>query len=248
MHPILLQFGNFKVYSYGVMVALAFLTAVYLACREAKRAGIAPEKILDACLYIMIFGIIGARALHVILDIGYYSKYPLDIIMINQGGLAFQGGLIFGIVAAIISIKKSGLPLLNAGDMLIPYVALAQSIGRIGCLLNGCCYGVPSDSYIAIYSAGPNGALQPTQIYLSLFFLAMFVVLKMVYENKKTDGIVFAWYLALFSSGSFLIDFLRGDLAVVFFNLRMSQIISAAIFFISLFMLAGLRWKTTHSR
>jgi len=234
MHPILFQIGNLKIYSYGVMVALGFLSAVYLTGCEAKRRGISSEKIFDIYLYVMIFGIIGARLLHVILDIGYYAGRPLDVIMINRGGLAFQGGLVFGILAAIVAIKKSGLPILNTADMMIPYVALAQSIGRIGCFLNGCCYGV-SD-------------LHPTQIYLSIFFLAMFIALKKIYENAKTSGIVFTWYLLLFSFGSFFLDFLRGDLAVVYFNLRVSQFISAVIFLLGLFMLAGLRWKTIHSR
>ncbi|MDP3790136.1 MAG: prolipoprotein diacylglyceryl transferase [Candidatus Omnitrophota bacterium] len=234
MHPILFQIGNFKIYSYGVMVALGFLAAVYLTGAEAKRRGISPGKIFDIYLYVMIFGIIGARLLHVILDIGYYAGHPLDIIMINRGGLAFQGGLVFGIIAAIIAIKKSGLSILNTADMMIPYVALAQSIGRIGCFLNGCCYGI-SDLY-------------PTQIYLSVFFLAMFVILKKIYEGATTGGIVFTWYLLLFSSGSFFLDFLRGDLEIVFFNLRVSQLISAVIFLLGLFMLAGLRWKTIHLR
>jgi phosphatidylglycerol:prolipoprotein diacylglycerol transferase len=234
MHPILFQIGNLKIYSYGVMVALGFLSAVYLTGCEAKRRGVSPEKIFDVYLYVMIFGIIGARLLHVILDIGYYAGRPMDIIMINRGGLAFQGGLVFGILAAIATIKKLRLPLLNTADMMIPYVALAQSIGRVGCFLNGCCYGV-SD-------------LHPAQIYLSMFFLAMFVILKKIYENKKTDGIVFAWYMLLFSSGSFFLDFLRGDLAVIFFNLRVSQLISAAIFLVGLSIMAGLKWKTIHSR
>lgn len=234
MHPILFQIGNLKIYSYGVMVALGFLAAVYFTGCEAKKRGMSQEKIFDVYLCAMIFGIIGARLLHVILDIGYYSGHPLDIIMINRGGLAFQGGLVFGILAAIVTIKKLKLPLLSTADMMIPYVALAQSIGRIGCFLNGCCYGI--------------SALYPTQIFLSLFFLAMFVVLKKIYENEKTDGIVFAWYMFLFSSGSFFLDFLRGDLAVIFFNLRVSQLISAVIFLAGLSMLAGLKWKTIRSR
>lgn len=234
MHPLLFQIGSLKIYSYGVMVALGFLFAVYLTGAEAKRRGLPPGKIFDIYLYVMIFGIIGARLLHVILDIGYYAGHPLDIIMINRGGLAFQGGLVFGITAAIIAIKKAGLPILSTADMMIPYVALAQSIGRIGCFLNGCCYGI-SDLY-------------PTQIYLSLLFLAMFVILKKIYEAQTANGTAFTWYLLLFSSGSFFLDFFRGDLAVVFFNLRVSQIISAAIFLVGLLMLAGLRWKTIHSR
>ncbi|MDD5681353.1 MAG: prolipoprotein diacylglyceryl transferase [Candidatus Omnitrophica bacterium] len=248
MHPVLLKFGNFTIYSYGFMVALGFLAAVYLTCAAAKRKGIPPDKMFDVYLYAMIFGILGARLLHVILEIGYYSKHPLDIIMINHGGLAFQGGLLAGIIAAWLAIKKLGLPLLKTADMMIPYVALAQCIGRIGCFLNGCCYGVPSNSFIAVYSPEYCLPLHPTQLYLSAYFLIMFIVLKKRCENKKIDGIVFAWYLLMFSVGSFFIDFLRGDLAAVFFNLKVSQLISAAIFFVSLTIFGILKWKTTHSR
>jgi phosphatidylglycerol---prolipoprotein diacylglyceryl transferase len=196
----------------------------------------------------MIFGIIGARLLHVVLETGYYSKHPLDIIMINRGGLAFQGGLLFGVLAACFVIKKRGLCLLSTADMMAPYVALAQSVGRIGCLLNGCCYGAPTNSFFAIYSAEHNRALYPTQIYLSMYFLIMFIVLKKIYVNKKADGAVFAWYLLMFSAGSFFMDFLREDLAAVFFNLTTSQLISSVIFLISLTMLGALKWKTIHLR
>ena len=232
------------------MVAVAFLVAACLTSLEAKRKGIAPDKIFDVYLYAMIFGIIGARALHVILESGYYSRHPLEMIMISHGGLAFQGGLIFGVLAACIAARRRGLALWNTADMMVPYVVLAQSIGRIGCFLNGCCYGTPSNLPIAIYSAEQHRALHPTQLYLSIFFLAMFIVMKKIYENKKIDGIVSAWYLLIFSAGSFFMDFLRGDLTVVLFNLRTSQIISIALFLISLFMMVILKWKTkiTHSR
>src|SRR3989338_8178397 len=133
MHPVIFQIGNFKIYSYGVMVALGFLAAAYLAACEAKKKGIKPEYIFDICLYVMLFGIIGARMLHVILEMGYYYKHPLEALMINHGGLAFQGGLIAGISAAYFVIVKRRLPLLKTADMIVPYVALAQSVGRIGC-------------------------------------------------------------------------------------------------------------------
>ncbi|MBU4376978.1 MAG: prolipoprotein diacylglyceryl transferase [Candidatus Omnitrophica bacterium] len=248
MHPILFQIGNFKIYSYGVMVALGFLAAVYLTAEEAKRRGIKRENILDIYLYAIIFGIIGARALHVILEMDYYFKYPLEVIMINHGGLAFQGGLIAGISAACFVISRRRLPLLKTADMMVPYVALAQSIGRIGCFLNGCCYGVASDSFFAVAFSGQGECEHPVQVYLSVCFLAIFVILKKIYENNKIDGVVFALYLAMFSIVSFFVDFLRGDLAVVFLNFRVSQIISLAILIISLIMLVSLKWKTIRSR
>lgn len=248
MHPVLFQISNFKIYSYGVMVAAGFLAAAYLTAQEAKRKGIKDEYILDIYLCVIIFGIIGARALHVILEMDYYSRRPLEVIMINHGGLAFQGGLIAGILAAYFVISRRRLPLLKTADMMAPYVALAQSIGRIGCFLNGCCYGTASAFFPAVVFSVQGPPLHPTQVYLSLCFLAIFVMLKKIYENNKIDGAVFALYLAMFSLVSFFVDFLRGDLAVVFLNLRISQFVSLAILFISLIMLVSLRWKTIHSR
>ncbi len=248
MHPVIFQIGNFKIYSYGVMVALGFLAATYLTASEAKRKGIKPEYIFDICLYSMLFGIIGARILHVVLEINYYYKHPLEALMINHGGLAFQGGLIAGICTAWLVIVKRRLPLLRTADMIVPYIALAQSIGRVGCFLNGCCYGMPSNSFPAVIFPGDTIAVHPVQIYLSLFFLVLFVILKTIYEKNKIDGAVFALYLAGFSLISFFMDFLRGDLAVVLLNLRVSQIISLVILLVSLVMLASLKWKTIHSR
>lgn len=246
MHPILFQIGNWTIYSYGVMVALGFLTAAYLTAQEAKRKEVSQEYILDIALYAIIFGIIGARALHVILEMNHYFKRPLEIVMIHHGGLAFQGGLAGGILAAYFVIRKRRLPLLKTADMFVPYAALAQSIGRIGCFFNGCCYGTVSDSFFAAAFFGQGAARHPVQLYLSISFLAMFVILKKIYESKRIDGVVFALYLAMFSLISFFADFLRGDLAVVFLGLRISQVISLAILIVSLTMLGYVEWKTTH--
>lgn len=238
MHPILFEIGKFKIYSYGSMVALGFLISIWLAGREAKKAGISPQQILDIGLYSLLFGIAGARLLHVLLNPGYYFYRPLEIIMLNRGGLAFHGGLLGGIIAAWYYIRRNRMPLWKTADMMIPYVALGQAIGRIGCVLNGCCYGLPTYSYFGFYPPGSIIApLHPTQLYSSVLLLAAFVILKLLYEKKRFDGSIFFSYLVLYSFGRFFIDFYRGDLAAVLFGLKMSQLISIAIFFPSVFFL-----------
>ena len=242
MHPVLFEFWNFKIYSYGVMVALGFLIAVYLASREARRAGIAPENIFDIGLYALLFGIIGARALHILLERAYYINRPFDIIMINRGGLAFHGGLIAGIMAAWFFTKRNRMPLWKTSDVIIPYVALGQAIGRIGCFLNGCCYGIPTYLPVGISLPGHLQRLHPTQLYSSIFLFLTFIILKRIYRKKKFDGAVFFSYLLIFSFGRFFIDFLRGDLSRVFLGMRTSQLISLGIFLIALVM----RWRIIH--
>ncbi|MEA3306120.1 MAG: prolipoprotein diacylglyceryl transferase, partial [Candidatus Omnitrophota bacterium] len=184
MHPILFEFGKLRIYSYGVMVALGFLIALYFAAREAKRAGIAPEKMFDIGLQAILFGIISARALHVFVNLSYYAASPLDIIMINKGGLAFHGGLFGGILAVWYYIKRNKMNLWKTADVIIPYVALGQSIGRIGCLLNGCCYGTPTQLPIGISFPGRLLPLHPTQVYSSVFLFLMFIVLKRLYPVR----------------------------------------------------------------
>lgn len=239
MHPILFQVGNFKIYSYGAMVASGFLIAVYLASREARRSGIAAQKIFDLGLCALILGIIGARALHVLLDFEYYAVHPLEIILINKGGLAFHGGLATGIIGAWVFIKRNGMPLWKTADIFIPYVALGQAIGRTGCLLNGCCYGRPTISSIGIHLPGHIFPVHPTQLYSSVFLLLMFLALRGIYKKRIFDGAVFISYLVIFSIGRFFIDFYRGDLRTVLFGLKTSQLISIAVILISIVLLYG---------
>ena len=238
MHPILFEFGNFRIYSYGVMVTLGFLIAVYVASREAKRIGISPQQIFDIGLYALLCGIVGARALHIILDFRYYINHPFEIIMLNRGGLAFHGGLLTGIISAWFFIKRNGMPLWKTADIIIPYVALGQAIGRIGCFLNGCCYGTPTYLPLGIRLPGHILRLHPTQLYSSIFLFLAFIALKKLYRKKRFNGTVFFSYFIIFSFGRFFIDFFRGDLKIVFFGLKTSQIISIFIFFTSFASLA----------
>jgi len=238
MHPILFEFGKLRIYSYGAIVALGFITAILLAAREARRVGIQAEDVLDVGLYSLISGIVGARALHVLLEMRHYLQRPLEIIMINRGGLAIHGALIAGILTACIIIKRRGMPLWKTADVMIPYVALGQAIGRIGCLLNGCCYGIPTRLALGISLPGHLLKLHPTQLYTSLYLFFVFFALKKIYRKRAREGTVFIYYLLFFSFGRFFIDFLRGDLAAVFFGLRASQLISLAVFSASSVFLA----------
>ena len=234
MHPILFEIGALRIYSYGVMVALGFLAAMFFAGREARRAGIAPANMLDMGLYSLFFGIVGARVLHVLLNMGYYASRPLEAVMIGRGGLAIHGGLIAGIITACIFVKLNKMPLWKTADIIIPYVALGQAVGRVGCLLNGCCYGMATGLPFGITLPGHLQRLYPTQIISSVFMLSVFIALKRIYRKKRFDGAVFFSYLLIFSAGRFLMDFLRGDLRPVFSGLSASQLISTAMLAIAL--------------
>ncbi|MBU3933256.1 MAG: prolipoprotein diacylglyceryl transferase, partial [Candidatus Omnitrophica bacterium] len=165
MHPILFQFGPLKVYSYGLMVAIAFIVATYLAKLEARRQDLAPEKILDLSLILAVSAISGARALYVLQNLKFYINHPQQILMLHRGGLSFYGGFVLATIFAVVFLKRQRLPVLKTFDIVCPYLALAQAIGRIGCFLNGCCYGKPAGSGLRVYFPGQDIARQPVQIY-----------------------------------------------------------------------------------
>ena len=141
MHPLLFKIGPFSFFSYGLMVALGFLSGIVLAYFIAKKVNINPEKIFDVGLFVLVGSIIGARIFYVIF---YFRelKSPLDIFMIWNGGLVFHGGLIFAIIAIYLACRLFNIPLLNMLDVAAPATALGYAFGRIGCFLNGCCYGI----------------------------------------------------------------------------------------------------------
>lgn len=235
MHPILFKIGPINVYSYGVMIAIGFTVAICLARQQAEKEGFDGDRIIDLGLYLLIAGIVGARLLYVLTNLSEYLKFPLEIIMLNHGGLVIYGGIILATFTGIFFLSKRKIPILKTADILFPYVALAQSIGRIGCLLNGCCYGRPTSLPWGIYFPGQVIALHPTEIYFSLNALAIFLILKMVQKRKRFTGQVFLLYFILYSATRFGIEFFRGDSARNIFGVfTLSQIISIIIFVVAL--------------
>jgi len=244
MHPTFFEIGPVTIKSYGVLVATAFFVGFYLLHREAKRKNFYPDKILDLELWILIFGIIGARLLHVLVNIGYYRNAPLEILLVWHGGLAVYGGILFAIAALWISIVRNKMPLLKTADFIIPYVALGQSIGRIGCFLNGCCFGRPvTGSFPGVMFPGEGILRYPTQLYSSLALLAIFVFLNLAKGKNLRTGFVFGFYLLLYSAQRFSIDILRGDTPRYIFGLTISQVISVVVFVGGCFLIKGLHGK-----
>jgi phosphatidylglycerol:prolipoprotein diacylglycerol transferase len=201
------------------------------------------NEILDLALVILISGIVGARLLHVGLNTDYYFKYPIEIIMLQHGGLAYQGGLILAVISSILFIKAKKRPVWKTADFIIPYVALGQSIGRIGCFLNGCCYGKKTN-FLGVLFPDQNWPVYPTELFYSLSLLGIFVLLSILRQNKQFEGQVLASYLLLYGVMRFSIDFLRGDLHIYQIGLTMTQIISIGIIIFSvIFYLYLKRWK-----
>lgn len=236
MFPVICTIGPFTVYSYGLMLVAAFSAGSLLACQQAKRSGINPDLIFNLLFTAFIFGIIGARIFYVLSNLSYYLDDPREIIMLQHGGLSWFGGLIMAIVASIAYLKTKKMRVLKVLDLIAPFVALAHAIGRIGCLLNGCCFGKPAARF-GVYFEAHHAVLIPTQAYSCLLLLLIFVVLRLLQDRPHKEGQIFFIYLLLYSLQRFFIEFWRADNPSVLFHLTIFQVIGAVIFCIALLSL-----------
>ncbi|MBU4140453.1 MAG: prolipoprotein diacylglyceryl transferase, partial [Candidatus Omnitrophica bacterium] len=181
-----------------------------------------------------VSAISGARALYVLQNLKFYINHPQQILMLHRGGLSFYGGFVLATIFAVVFLKRQRLPVLKTFDIVCPYLALAQAIGRIGCFLNGCCYGKPAGSGLRVYFPGQDIARQPVQIYASLSLLLIFIILRtfQAKRGKKIyfSGQIFLLYCLLYSISRFFMEYLRGDNLPLLANLTVHQLISIGIF------------------
>ena len=208
------------------MLALAFLVCSFLAKRRAASIGMDGEKILDLTILLIMSGVIGGRIMFVILDLEYFKTRPLDIFKLWEGGLVWYGGLILAVISGAVFLRIYRMPILKTADLMMPYVALGQAIGRIGCFLNGCCYG-------------KTPAL-PTQLFESAAMLIVYLILR---RRVPSNGRTFFLYLILYSVFRFFNEFIRGDNMLAVMGLTFSQFISVIIF-----TAAAILWKTIPSK
>ena len=236
MRPILIQFGEIALPSYGVMLVTSFICAILYVRKAAKKFNISLIMIENLAFYVMVGVIIGGRLLYVIFHWYQYENDLLGIIRIWEGGMMFFGGFIGALIAGIIYLRKEKTSVLKVADIIAPAIALGTFFTRIGCFLNGCCFGKPSTLPWAIKfpphcvaGASPVGdlALHPTQIYTSLFGLALFFFLNKRLSKPHKIRIVFSLYLIFSGAFRFGIDFIRYYENAA--NLWINQVISFAI-------------------
>jgi len=242
MRPVLLKIGPFTIFSYGFMVALAFLSGIYLAAWLGKRENIKPDKIFDLAIYVLLSSIIGARIFYVIEFWRDFVSNPISVFYIWQGGLVFYGGLIFAIAAIYIYAKISDIQILKLFDVITPATALGYAIGRIGCFLNGCCYGTETNLLWAVRFPSAAGLRHPTQIYASIAGLLICGLLLYLFKIKRFDGQIFTSGLMLYSVYRFLIEFIRVNPRYLF-GLSEAQWGSVLIFLAAFTMLLRIQYS-----
>ncbi len=248
MHPILFHFSGFTLYTYGLFLALGFITAVWFSKRNARFYDLKPDDISDLFFVILVCGILGARLLYVLINFAYFQSNLLEIYKIWKGGLVFFGGFIGGVTGSIVMLKIKKLPVFKSADTISPGVALGHAIGRLGCFFAGCCYGRECTLPFAVTFTHPeslaplHAALHPTQIYMVVANLSLFFILVWIQKHKRFNGMVFLSYIIIYSVFRFIIEFFRGDFRGDFFFdfLSLSQGIGALVTIIALILMVKL--------
>jgi phosphatidylglycerol:prolipoprotein diacylglycerol transferase len=221
MHPILFEIGALQIPTYGVLLAISFLIALRVGLAYSRREGLDPEPIMNLWLWVLLTGVLGAKVTLYLTDLEYYLRNPAAFLGSLRSAGVFYGGVIAGAATGVAYVRRRGLPVWKCLDLSAPPLALANSIGRLGCLAAGCCYGRPTALAWGITFRDPQARsitgvpldlpLHPTQVLLSLAAFLVFLALVWLYQRKEFDGEVFAVYLALETTSRFLLEFLRGD-------------------------------------
>jgi phosphatidylglycerol:prolipoprotein diacylglycerol transferase len=252
VHPTLWKFHGIELHSYGLLLAVAFLLGIQIFVARARARGIPEEPMHTLSLWLLVLAIAGGRVLFVLTHWSEYAADPLAILRLWEGGLILYGGYLAAITGGILFLRRRGLPIWRVGDAAAPSMALGVAIGRIGCFMNGCCYGLPTHlpwgvqfppESVASYTF-PGVALHPSQLYLSGSSFLLFVVLLALDRRPRFDGRLFWTYIALDAAMRFLIDFTRyydatnaiGSIGPLAFN--MNQVLSGGLIVVSIAMLA----------
>ena len=258
MHPIAFKLGTWPVYWFGALIACGFIAGLWTAGRRAQRYGLTPDQVGDAGPWLILGTVIGARGLYVATywEESFAGQPWWEIFMIRHGGIVFYGGLIGASLTIILYCQRRKIPLWKLADAFAPSIALGYVFGRLGCLMNGCCYGRACPLPWAItyppghetFRAGADAPLpvHPTQIYDALLNLALYGLLAWLYRRKKFDGQIFAAYLICYAFTRSFVEYFRGDYPPDHIHggfFTPAQLVSAGILAAGITLFAVLRFK-----
>ena len=231
-NPIAFEIFGLEIRWYGILSAIGFTVAILIACRRAPEYGLKSDDILDFAIFMMPASIIGARLYYVIFSWSYYADDPASVFDIRSGGLAIHGGIIAGVITALIFTKVKKISMIDMCDLIFPEVALGQAIGRWGNFFNSEAHGGPTDLPWAIEVDGEM--VHPTFLYESIWCLMIFIFLVWFSRRSTFRGQIVCLYGMLYSVERFLVEGLRTD-SLMIGPFRQAQVISALIFVFSLF-------------
>ncbi|GAB4331034.1 MAG: prolipoprotein diacylglyceryl transferase [Calditrichia bacterium] len=243
MHPELFRIGPLAVHSYGLMLAISFVVGIFLASKLAEKRGIKGDEIVNLGFVIIVSSVIGARLFYVLFHLDefrgrwIYTFWPVqEDGTVGLGGLILLGGVIFAFIAGALYIRRKKMRFLPVADSLVPGLAFGIFLTRIGCFLNGCCFGKACDLPwgVVFPEHSPAGAvlpgihLHPTQLYSSAYGLIIFFILIFLEKREKNDGLLLGTFLVLYGISRFTVDFFRyyESQMFLFAGLDFNQVVS----------------------
>jgi phosphatidylglycerol---prolipoprotein diacylglyceryl transferase len=249
MLPKLIDAGSFYLPTYGVMVATAFLIAIWLTGKLARKVGLNSETVMNLAMYCALVGMLGAKLAMFAFDWRIYAADPSQIFTVEtlQAAGVYQGGLLLALVFAFVYMRRNKLPGWLTADVFAPGLALGHAIGRLGCLAAGCCWGAVCHRPWAITFNKPDAheltgvplgiPLHPTQLYESLAEFAIFGFLYHRFGRRSRNGEILGWYLALYSSVRFVVEFFRNHEQELVAGLSLTQWISLGTLAVGIWLL-----------
>src|SRR5262245_1747105 len=255
MYPRLLDLGAITIYTYGILLAAAYLLGLKLAMSRAKARQLDEARILDLGIYIIVSALVGAKLLLLITDFRTYLANPRELVTLVRVAGVFYGGLILAVLVAIWYIRRVGLPLWTTCDVFAPGIALGHVVGRLGCLFAGCCYGKPTtvpwaivftDQFAQQNTGTPlNVPLHPTQLYeAGAEAIILCILLATEKRGRPYPGRTFWLYMLLYAISRYVIEIYRGDPRGTIGIFSTSQFISLLLAPLALAMLIYLRRRT----
>jgi phosphatidylglycerol:prolipoprotein diacylglycerol transferase len=247
--PVIFSIGHFALRWYSLIVMIAIATGVWLAVREAERKGFKREAIHDGALWVVPAGLVGARLFHVLDHWSHrFAAQPIRALYIWEGGLAIWGGVVGGLIAAVILARSRCWRISRLLDAVAPGLVLAQAIGRFACIITGDAAGKPTAGPFGLAYTHPSAAVPqlgvyytPTQVYEIIMNLSIFAILWQLRRKKLPDGALFLIYLLLYAGLRFLVTF-WSSYQIVAFGLNQAQLISLAA------LIIGLPWLVSIMR
>lgn len=234
MHPVLFEIGSFTIYTYGFLIAVGCIAAFLYMWRSSKMTF---DQANNLFILLIIAGIVGGKLFMIFEDPGSYLRNPGRLI--STSGFVFYGSLLLCIPTMLIFFRRNKLPTLGMLDIMAIVTCIVHGFGRLGCFMAGCCYGLPTDSFLAVVFTDPvcqaqplNTPLHPTQLYEATFIFLLMTGLLFLKRRKNFDGQVFLVYLIVYACGRSVIEMFRGDIArgfVIKDILSNSQLISLLI-------------------
>ncbi|MBN1673849.1 MAG: prolipoprotein diacylglyceryl transferase [Kiritimatiellae bacterium] len=236
MHPVCFTLFGKAIHWYGIMAALGFLAAVVHWTVLGRHERLPPAFGTDLGVWLLLAGLIGSRLAFVAAEFEAFRDKPWTVFRIDQGGVVFYGGFLGGCLGAFIFSRIRHYRLWPVADFAITAIPLAHAFGRVGCFLNGCCYGSPYDGWLAVrypdrWAPEPlrvagqarSMPVHPVQLYESAFNVLLWLALLHAYRRRRKDGSIFGLYLVAYPIWRFAIEFLRGDPRVRVLGLSVYQ-------------------------